>query len=146
MTGTVRLKIMIIGMVALGVISMATAYGYTVVNISSEPQFDLVVSGHNIAEIQEDYTIFIEAQDSRFTVPSRHLLPYVNFTVQTMEGDRIIQEQEGNTQKKGKTVIAFFITTHDYQREQFYNATVTAYYNDAEYSETITFWLTERGT
>jgi len=138
------MKITIITIVALAVISMTAAYG--AVYLEGGPKFDLVVSGNNIAEIQEDYTIFIEAQDSRFTVPSRHLLPYVNFTVQTMQGDRIIQEQEGNTQKKGKTAVAFFITTHDYQREQFYNATVTAYYNDAEYSETITFWLAERGT
>ena len=135
----------VILLITLLVVSFSGAYSYGIMS-DGGPQLDLVIKAQSITEIAEDYTIFIEAQDSRFKItPERHTIPYVEFIIQTTDGSQIIHNIEGKTQKNGKAVIGIFMTTHDYTPWREYNVTVSASYNDYTNIEKTSFYLIEKG-
>lgn len=125
-------------------ISVTTTYG--IIIPATGPQLDLVIDGNNYAWVQNDYAIFIEAQDSRWGIhQNRNLIPAsIDFTIEITHYNSLIHEIEGKTQKNGKAAISFFVTTHDYQVNQLYNATVTASYNNVTDTDLITFRVVER--
>ena len=131
-------------LIAIIVISLSTTLAYGILQ-DTGPQLDLVIRGNSIAEIQESYTIFIEAQDSRYDItPERHTIPYVDFTIQTTHGDLFIEEIEGMTQKNGEAAIGIFILKQDYEPWRVYNVTVSASYNNYSDTEQISFYLIEK--
>lgn len=138
------MKYEIILMIAL-IASFSGVFAYGATLSTGGPQLDLVIKGQTIVEIQESYTIFIEAQDSRYkVVPERHTIPYVDFIIQTTDGNQVIHEIEGMTQKNGKAAIGIFIITQDYEPWNVYNVTVSASYNGYYDTEQTSFYVIER--
>lgn len=126
-------------------VSFSGVFAYGTIIPAGGPQLDLVIKAQSIVEVAQDYTIFIEAQDVRYQVnPARHTIPYVEFIIQTTDGNQIIHEIEGKTQKNGKASIPIFITTHDYEPWRAYNTTVSANYNNYSDTEQTSFYVIER--
>lgn len=135
-----KYEIMLI--VALIASFSGVAYGMI---LPAEPQLDLVIRAQSIVEVAKDYTIFIEAQDSRYSItPERHTIPYVEFTIQTTDGNVIIHNIEGKTQKNGKAAIGIFIIAQDYEPWKAYNVTVSASYNGYSEIEQTSFYVIEK--
>lgn len=131
----------------IGIILIIFMAVFVVVDTYAAHQtIDFVLETKNIAEVQRDYTIRIQAFDNSTYASYAYINPWynANVIVTISQYGSTIQELNAKTNQNGYAAISDLILGQDYTVNSRYDVIVTVEWYDQKVTRQAYFWTVEK--